>query len=123
MSTNLDGTPRNGGLIRADAITGAERPWMELVEHHGVLAARDELLELGLTSAIAAGIAVWLDDQLKRRRVSSHVTAHRYRRTLEQVGPPPEDSPRIRAIPGYINGLRRDQQFPLFQIRELATAS
>lgn len=90
--------------MRADAVTDVERPWMELVERCGVIAARDELLERSVSASQAAGIAMWLGDQLELRRNCSEKTASSYRRTLSSLGDPPRF--RIgsgRAIPGYVN--------------------
>ncbi|MDA8290455.1 MAG: hypothetical protein M0Z33_02070 [Actinomycetota bacterium] len=87
--------------MRTDAITDVERPWVELVERVGERTVRDELLVRGVTAAKAAGIAMWLGDQLDRRRNCDEATAWRYRRVLEGLGELPR-FPVIsrRAIPG-----------------------
>ena len=98
---------RRDGLMRADAITDVERPWVELVERVGVGAARDELLARGVSAAKAAGIAFWLADQSRRVRHCSRDTARSYRSELESLEPPARSpirllssSRRSGAIPG-----------------------
>lgn len=84
--------------VRSDIVTEVERPWIELVHVAGVMAVRDVLLERGIPTSQAAGMAVWLHDQGSRRRHVTGNTAWRYRRSLEEIGPPP--SRELRAIPG-----------------------
>ena len=98
MTLNKDGSVRNGGRIRADAIT-SERPWVEYSSTVGVVGARDRLVELGVSSAQAAGIALWLADQAARRRFTCRSRVAVYRRVLESL-PLPLPA-KVSAIPGY----------------------
>lgn len=100
MTTRLD------GRIRADAITDVERPWIEALEQAGVVAVRDELVAQGVTAATAAGVALFLSDQADRRRVSSKVTAYRYRQLLGDLEPPKARAKVLRTIPGYRDSAR-----------------
>lgn len=84
--------------MRADGVTDVERPWMELVEARGVIAARDELLEQGIPTAYAAAISIWLADQVEGVRVVPARTAIAYRNELRELNESGYD-PR-RAIPG-----------------------
>ncbi|MHB8431043.1 MAG: hypothetical protein ACYDDZ_11040 [Acidimicrobiales bacterium] len=88
--------------VRSDIVTDDDAPWVQSVSRLGVIGLRDELLSRGISPAKAAGIAVWLDDQLCGRRYVSGQTARIYRRELRQLAPP-ELGPKIRAIPGYIS--------------------
>lgn len=85
-------TARTDGLLRSDAITEVEAPWVELVERHGIIAARDLLVVRGVSPATAAGIALWLSDQAERRRLVDRRTGTRYRSTLRELGCP-QDGP------------------------------
>lgn len=86
--------------LRSDFVTDVERPWMELLRTDGVITVRDLLLEMDLSPQVAAGLAVWLSDQVERRRLLNGETIWRYRKILRDIGPPDRD--RLRAIPGYI---------------------
>lgn len=81
-----------------------EAPWVELVEMIGIVGVRDELVELGIAEAKAAGIAVWLDDQANLRRRPGAAAASRakdYRRELRDLGKSNgAGPPKLRAIPG-----------------------
>ena len=109
--------------MRSDGVTEIEKPWMELVEERGPVAARDELVSRGFTVAQAAGIAMWLSDQIERRRLSGHSTAVRYRRQLRSVSPPP--SKVTGAIPGYVNlpGHKRRRRLGFAAAIETAVAA
>lgn len=87
MSTNLDGTPRNGGHLRADAVLDVDRPWMELVAKRGALAVRDGLIGVGVAPTPAGGIAFWLEDQRRLNRFVDSRTALRYRHILRALDP------------------------------------
>lgn len=88
--------------VRSDIVTDVERPWLELLDELGVVGVRDRLLEAGLPVSQAAGLALWLHDQGSQRRHVSPDGARRYRRLLEGLEPPGR-SPKLRAIPGYLN--------------------
>lgn len=83
--------------MRADGVTDVERPWVELVEDRGIIAARDELVARGVGASKAAAMAVWLADQAERRRVVHANIGSGYRAELGRVGSPTVD------IPGYRN--------------------
>lgn len=90
MTVNLDGKPRNGGRIRADAITDVERPWVELAGAIGVLDVCDLLTNRGVSQAQASGIAMWLLYRSERRRSgTAQQVSSRYRRVLASIGVPP----------------------------------
>jgi hypothetical protein len=78
-------------IPRSDYVTDSERPWMELLQEVGIVGTRDRLVEAGLPAPHAASIAVWLQDQLDKRRGLSSSTIAGYRRTLDKLG---------RSIPG-----------------------
>jgi len=96
VSTNLDGTPRNGGRLRADAVLEEDRVWMDLVKKVGALGIRDGLIGVGRPPAQAAGIAFWLEDQRRLTRFVNRRTAGEYRRILRALDPEKVSS----AIPG-----------------------
>jgi hypothetical protein len=73
-------------IPRSDFVTERERPWMEYVAEHGITPTRDLLVEKGVGAAQAASIAVWLSDQLERRRGVSRDTSRVYRGVLDRIG-------------------------------------
>lgn len=93
---------RLDGLIREDAVMDVERPWLGLLADRGMAEVRERLIGAGVSPAKASGIAGWLDDQAKRRRLVSNDTALAYRSTLRAVGSPTAGH----AIPGYLNPRR-----------------
>lgn len=92
--------------VRSDIVTDVERPWIDLVVDHGVVAARDLFLEAGIPASQAAGMALWLADQASRRRHVSESTANTYRHVLRELTPP-GPARRLRAIPGQFKVLSR----------------
>lgn len=108
--------------MRSDGVTEIEQPWMELAQERGPVAARDELISRGFTVAQAAGIAMWLSDQIERRRLVGDDTARRYRHLLEDVTPPTKVTG---AIPGYVNlpGHKRRRRLGFAAAIETAVAA
>ncbi len=84
--------------MRSDGVTEIEWPWILAVDNDGIVAIRDELVGRGLPHSQAAGIALWLFDQLELRRHVSRGSARNYRRILGDLGPPTN----LRSIPGYL---------------------
>ncbi len=74
--------------VRSDLVRD-ELPWVELVSEIGISEVRCLLIDCGVSSAKAAGIAVWLDDQAKKIRVFTEDSSIRYRSVLREIGPPP----------------------------------
>lgn len=101
MTLNLDGTVRNDGKLRADAITEIERPWIDALPELGFLGTCEALVERGVRQAKASAIVIWLGFRGELRPMkSTNATNADYRRVLRSVGPPP-----ISHIGGYINSL------------------
>jgi len=86
--------------MRSDGVTEVEFPWMLAVEQEGgTIAVRDELVRQGVPLAQAAGVVLWLHDQLELRRLSNEKTVWRYRSLLASLTPPDRRA-NVRAIPG-----------------------
>jgi len=96
MSTNLDGTARNGGRLRSDAVLEEDRVWMDLATKVTALGMRDGLIGVGVGPSLAAGIAFWLEDQRRLSRVIDPKTVLNYRKILRSLDPLEVSS----AIPG-----------------------
>jgi hypothetical protein len=73
--------------VRSDLVTEVERPWVDWARRAGIISVRNELLFQGVPASLAAGMAVWLDDQAHRRRHISEGGARLYRRRLELLDP------------------------------------
>jgi hypothetical protein len=86
--------------MRSDGVTEVEYPWMLALEDGGgTVAVRDELVRQGIPLAQAAGIVLWLHDQLDLRRVNNEKTVWRYRALLASLTPPDRRAS-LRTIPG-----------------------
>lgn len=78
-------------LQRIDHLKADELPWVEFTRNHGIIAARDLLLERGVPASVAAPMAVWFADQGDGRRTVTDRTAGNYRRLVREVGCPSHD--------------------------------
>ena len=85
--------------MRSDGVTEVEFPWMLAVDELGVTKVRDELMSRGVPVSQAAGVALWLHDQLQLRRHVTRMTATRYRQLLASLEPP-DGRANLRSIPG-----------------------
>ncbi len=85
--------------MRSDGVTEVEWPWMLAVDEFGIPDVRDELVGQGVPISQAAGVALWLHDQLNLRRHVTDTTAGRYRRLLASLDPPDRRA-NLRSIPG-----------------------
>jgi len=98
---NMDGTPRNGGRLRADYVDDVERAWFPLLAGGGIVALRNELVRQGVAPAKAAAIALFVHDHAERQDDGlSQGTRANYRRELAECSPGPRA--KFRAIPGYV---------------------
>ena len=96
---NRDGSPRNGGRLRADYVDDVERAWFPLLATGGVVGLRDELVRRGISPARAASIALFIHDHAERQDDGlSQNTRGAYRRELASCDPGPRA--KLRAIPG-----------------------
>ncbi len=86
--------------MRSDGVTEVEWPWMLAVDELGIPPVRDELMSRGVPVSQAAGVALWLQDQLNLRRHVTGRTAINYRNLLRSLGPPDQRA-NLRSIPGY----------------------
>ena len=85
--------------MRSDGVTEVEFLWMLAVDELGVTKVRDELMSRGVPVSQAAGVALWLHDQLQLRRHVTRMTATRYRQLLASLEPP-DGRANLRSIPG-----------------------
>lgn len=83
--------------MRSDGVTEVEFPWMLAVDVAGIPAVRNELLARGVPVSQAAGVVLWLHDQLGLQRHVSDESARRYRQLLASLEPPTN----LDTIPGY----------------------
>ncbi len=73
------------------SVTEAERPWVEgyTLKRQSMLV--DLVREAGHSNAIALAVAAWVGEKaLGKRDFTPPNSRSRYRRILEEVGPPPE---------------------------------
>ena len=74
--------------MRSDAFMAIEEPWVAAIAERGMEAIRDELIDRGVSVTLADGVAGWLSDQYRGRRLHNKNTVLRYRRLLRNVPPP-----------------------------------